>query len=394
MSLLALAACERAERPTLDDLYGKALLANPSLVPGLGLSRGNGCAGFGFERRMRVDLFAHGGSEARLEVLGAAPTVEMQARSKLGPWRQLERVGDALRLTVSIEREAGEQVTLRRNDPGYAERTCVDELVLEVGDRRTRASAHLDRTLREFVRDGAWGSGRTKRAGFLTWGPTALEVELPECSGCRLRTHVTNTSATAAQVTLTSGASALTRTLEAGSGEQIDLEVDAKVLSLATDAEGAVVWGEPRFVGQTQRNGNPSVLLLTLDTTRLDHVAPYATDDGRPRTPHIAALAAESTVFHDAFAVAPWTLPSHVSMVTGLYPAEHFVGGRPRCRLAREHGAARRAAPPRLLPGGRRLRTGHRLPLRLRPFLPPARRPAARRLRRGRRQPPRARSAS
>jgi arylsulfatase A-like enzyme/predicted Zn-dependent protease len=67
----------------------------------------------------------------------------------------------------------------------------------------------------------------------------------------------------------------------------------------------------------------PSLLLLTLDTTRADHLAPYG---GPPEaTPNLAALAREGAVFEQAYAVAPTTLPTHVTLFTGQSPPHHGV---------------------------------------------------------------------
>ena len=43
------------------------------------------------------------------------------------------------------------------------------------------------------------------------------------------------------------------------------------------------------------------------------------------RTPHLDALAAEGLVFRQARTVAPLTLPSHATMLTGLFPPRHGV---------------------------------------------------------------------
>jgi arylsulfatase A-like enzyme len=51
--------------------------------------------------------------------------------------------------------------------------------------------------------------------------------------------------------------------------------------------------------------------------------------------PFIAGLAKESTVFSRAIAPSPWTLPSHVSILTGLEPWEHNVHSRGRLFLER-----------------------------------------------------------
>ncbi|MFB6243322.1 MAG: sulfatase [Halobaculum sp.] len=64
-----------------------------------------------------------------------------------------------------------------------------------------------------------------------------------------------------------------------------------------------------------------NVVLLVLDSLRRDRVSLY--DDGVDFTDSIAALGAESLVFDNAVAQAPWTLPSHASMFTGTYPWSH-----------------------------------------------------------------------
>ena len=72
-----------------------------------------------------------------------------------------------------------------------------------------------------------------------------------------------------------------------------------------------------------------SVLLITVDTLRADHLGPYADllPDGLPgpSTPHIDALAATGVVFENAAAPMPLTLPSHFSIFTSFYPREHGV---------------------------------------------------------------------
>ncbi len=66
----------------------------------------------------------------------------------------------------------------------------------------------------------------------------------------------------------------------------------------------------------------PTLLLVTLDTTRADALAPEA---DAAVTPAFAALATRGLRFTQAYATAPMTLPSHASMLTGLYPAGHGV---------------------------------------------------------------------
>jgi choline-sulfatase len=66
----------------------------------------------------------------------------------------------------------------------------------------------------------------------------------------------------------------------------------------------------------------PSILLVTLDTTRADAVGPDAT---AVRTPAFNALVARGRRFRQAYATVPETLPSHISMLTGLYAAGHGI---------------------------------------------------------------------
>ena len=61
----------------------------------------------------------------------------------------------------------------------------------------------------------------------------------------------------------------------------------------------------------------PSILLVTLDTTRADAIGPEAVGI---ETPAFNALAARGLRFRQAYATVPETLPSHASMMTGLYP--------------------------------------------------------------------------
>lgn len=71
----------------------------------------------------------------------------------------------------------------------------------------------------------------------------------------------------------------------------------------------------------------PNVLLLTVDTLRPDALGWVR--DGRGEsagaTPHLDRLAAEGLAFAGAVAPAPLTLPSHVTMMSGLLPPRHGV---------------------------------------------------------------------
>ncbi len=68
---------------------------------------------------------------------------------------------------------------------------------------------------------------------------------------------------------------------------------------------------------------HPDVILITLDTTRADHLGSYGDTDAR--TPVTDALARRGVLFTQAATPAPLTLPAHSSIMTGLYPTYHGV---------------------------------------------------------------------
>lgn len=67
----------------------------------------------------------------------------------------------------------------------------------------------------------------------------------------------------------------------------------------------------------------PHVVLISLDTTRADALGPYA--GPQAGTPHLDAFADEAVVFERHVSVAPTTLASHTSLMTGRYPLHHGV---------------------------------------------------------------------
>ncbi len=67
----------------------------------------------------------------------------------------------------------------------------------------------------------------------------------------------------------------------------------------------------------------PSVILISLDTVRADHLSPYGYE--RDTTPKLNALAEEGLVVENFYSTAPWTLTAHMSMLTGLFPEQHGI---------------------------------------------------------------------
>lgn len=70
----------------------------------------------------------------------------------------------------------------------------------------------------------------------------------------------------------------------------------------------------------------PNLILISIDTLRADHLGCYGYS--RPTSPIIDKFASEGLLFEDVSSTSPWTLPSHASVLTGLYP--HHTGVRTR----------------------------------------------------------------
>lgn len=65
----------------------------------------------------------------------------------------------------------------------------------------------------------------------------------------------------------------------------------------------------------------PNIIFIVMDTVGAKHMSLY----GYPRrtTPNLDRIAAECAVYDRCFAPSCWTIPSHASMFTGLYPSQH-----------------------------------------------------------------------
>ena len=77
-------------------------------------------------------------------------------------------------------------------------------------------------------------------------------------------------------------------------------------------------WGAAR-AADAPRN----VILISIDTLRADRLGAYGYD--RPTSPALDALASRGVRFETVVAESPWTLPSHMTMLTGRHPGAHGV---------------------------------------------------------------------
>jgi arylsulfatase A-like enzyme len=65
----------------------------------------------------------------------------------------------------------------------------------------------------------------------------------------------------------------------------------------------------------------PNIIFLVMDTAGAKHMSLYGYH--RRTTPHLEKMAEECRVYTRCFAPGCWTVPSHASMFTGLYPSQH-----------------------------------------------------------------------
>jgi arylsulfatase A-like enzyme len=90
--------------------------------------------------------------------------------------------------------------------------------------------------------------------------------------------------------------------------------------------EGSQWWSERSATAAlpNAEPGAPNVLVIVIDTLRTDHVSAYGYS--RLTTPNIDRLASQGVLFENAISPSSWSLPSHVSLVTGRYLHDHKVG--------------------------------------------------------------------
>jgi arylsulfatase A-like enzyme/tetratricopeptide (TPR) repeat protein len=79
----------------------------------------------------------------------------------------------------------------------------------------------------------------------------------------------------------------------------------------------------PRSAPQSARASAKHLVLVTIDTLRADRVGVYGATT--VATPNLDRLAREGALAFQATVPVPLTRPSHISLFTGLYPAEHGI---------------------------------------------------------------------
>jgi len=76
-----------------------------------------------------------------------------------------------------------------------------------------------------------------------------------------------------------------------------------------------------RFLIQPPVCKNCNVILVSIDTLGANHLPCYGYK--RNTAPNLCRFAKENVLFTNSFSNAPWTLPSHFSIFTSLYPKHH-----------------------------------------------------------------------
>jgi arylsulfatase A-like enzyme len=113
-------------------------------------------------------------------------------------------------------------------------------------------------------------------------------------------------------------------------GKRVRFVLETRTNMALEDLSGLPIWAHPMVVQKPPADPPFNVLLISVDTLRSDHLSLYGYP--RPTSPHLDAWAKRSAaVFEQTVAAAPWTLPSHVSMLSGLdavrHGLNHDVGG-------------------------------------------------------------------
>lgn len=107
-------------------------------------------------------------------------------------------------------------------------------------------------------------------------------------------------------------------------GERVELVLSSSARGPLEPWRGLPVWANPEVLGSAGRDLPLNVVLISVDTLRADRLSLYGY--ARPTSPHLDAWARRrGTVFRSVVASSPWTLPSHVSLFTGLDSLRHGV---------------------------------------------------------------------
>jgi arylsulfatase A-like enzyme len=211
-------------------------------------------------------------------------------------------------------------------------RIAIERLAFTIDGETTEfdpARLPEDRWLARFQTFGVFPEpdGKLHSGGFVFDGPGSMRCNLSPPRAARLRVVVENRSSAPAVFLAEDGETCVRLEVAAGAAGPFDVPLvggdNHLTLGVEGDDNGLFVWVRPRISPATP-SSLPPIILITTDTTRRDVIPPYA--DRRELAPNLAHFADSATVFERAYSTAPWTLPSHASIFTGLYPTRHGAG--------------------------------------------------------------------
>ena len=223
---------------------------------------------------------------------------------------------------LSLDREYALEPRRARDDH--------NNVFAEIGYRSGEEQGRLEpedlpryRLIGDFLQHGVVGEGKELRSGVLVQGPLPHVLEIERTTVATLHLEPRNFSSQSA----TFRVGEMERTVAAGEGATLAVDLAAGArrveLEIEGEADGLFLWGAPHLT-QAADAGRTPIVLITLDTTRRDAIGPYNGRQGL--TPNLDAFARQATLFENAHSTAPWTLPSHASIFTGLYPSKHGAG--------------------------------------------------------------------
>lgn len=179
------------------------------------------------------------------------------------------------------------------------------------------------RVIRAFLDDGVTGTTTRRRGGLLVTGNQSIRFGLAIPQDGELHFSVSSLSESPARFGVVVDGEGPEVT--AGCDEQeliVPVTAGTSEIRLRVDGgeEGLHLWGAPVFRPNLPE-ARGSVVLITLDTTRRDVLSVYG--GAGEASPRISVFSEQATVYENAWSASPWTLPSHASIFTGLYPTRH-----------------------------------------------------------------------
>ena len=341
--LLGLAGCGTPPANPLPGLYGQVVAGSPVvLVPGQDWEVAPAGEGWVFRGQAELLCYVQHRPRQGLTVLltpdpdAAGKLFELRwddqvlvAETELPP-PGLELAVEPGRLQPGHHRLQMRRIYRRGAGNGHENRLIALGYRLD-GKELRFASQHLAsyRYLADFLALGVTGLDRVQRGGLLFQGPRERSVELAPAAGSYLQVVAENASGDSARFRLQAGGHDYQLAVPPGSRRplRVPLPAGRQEVRLAVEgsADGLFLWGEPALEAAGKPAAElPPVFLITLDTTRRDALGAYS---GQAElTPFLDRFASTATVFEHAYATAPWTLPSHASIMTGLYPSHHGAG--------------------------------------------------------------------